>query len=193
MAVEVAFQSYQFLKEHYSKTLLKEREGKGDFNHESSNPKSRDKGGISHNYIHDLESLWWILVWTVFFYEKKPDPTDPTDPVDETSAKWAEAQRGSYNNLFPGDVNMKDRLSFLKVVDTFRGHIENVPPFFQGYAGIIKYLRALLVSEYNEVEKEVPAPVYFSGLSSPDVIHEYFLDKLLKREIENGDVVPIFK
>ena len=124
MAVEVAFQSYQFLKEHYSKTLLKEREGKGDFNHESSYPKDKDKGGINHNYIHDLESLWWILVWTVFVYEKKPDPIDP---VDETSARWAEVQRGSYNNLFPGDVNIKARLSFLKVVDTFQGHIENVP------------------------------------------------------------------
>ena len=187
MAIEVAFQSYQFRKP-ITMGLIKKRNKEGYFEAKYGKPKKPGRSGIYHNYAHDLESLWWILVWTVFVYEKKPDPIDP---VDETSARWA--QRGSYNNLFPGDVNIKGRLSFLKVVDTFQGHIENVPPFFQGHAGIIKYLRALLVSEYNEVEEEVPAPVYFSGLSGPDIIHEYFLDKLLKREIENGDVVPIFK
>ena len=44
MAVEVAFQSYQFLKEHYSKTLLKEREGKGREREEKGREEMERKG-----------------------------------------------------------------------------------------------------------------------------------------------------
>ena len=44
---------------------------------------------------------------------------------------------------------------------------------------------------YNLMEKDVPATVYFSS-SGSDIIHEDFLEKLSKREIEKGIVVPIW-
>ena len=57
---------------------------------EDDDTESLRKPGINHNYIHDLESLWWILVRTVFVYEKAPALTD------ETSARCVKAQRSSF-------------------------------------------------------------------------------------------------
>ena len=65
-------------------------EKEGFYSSEVGEPENADKIGIHHIYIHDLESLWWILVRTVFVYEKAPALTD------ETSARCAKAQRSSF-------------------------------------------------------------------------------------------------
>ena len=182
MAIEVACRSYLFLKPVLSFSHIRKTEKEGLYN---SKPENADGIGIHHNYIHDLESLWWILVWTAFVYEKMPDPTY------EMSAEWAEAQRTSYNILFPGDTYITDRQSFLTDDSTFKTRVKSVSPFLTGYARIIRYFRDLLLAEYNLMEKDVPATVYFSR-SGSDIIHKEFLRKLSKREIEKGIVVSIW-
>ena len=180
MAIEVACRAYHFMRQNLSRKILKEREKKGYFVGKHRNLNDTAEPGIHHNYIHDLESLWWILVWTTFVYEKKPY---------EMSAEWAEAQRTSYNILFPGNTCITDRLSFLNDDSTFNSRVKVVSPFLMGYADIIGYFRELLLAEYEEMEKGVPATIYFSGL---DTIHEDFLEKLLESEIEKGIVVSIW-
>ena len=185
MATEVACRAYHFLKTCRSKSLLREREKKGYYIEQNRELQNSAELGIHHNYIHDMESLWWILVWTAFVYEKMPDPTY------ETSAEWAKAQRTSYNILFPGDMYIIDRQLFLIDNSTFKARVKDVSPFLTGYARIIRYFRDLLLAEYNLMEKDVPATVYFSR-SGSDIIHEDFLEKLSKREIEKGVVVSIW-
>ena len=185
MAIEISTQSYQFSKPRRSRDHIREREEKGYFNEKYSKPRNPGVGGIYYNYVHDLESLWWILVWTAFVYEKMPDPTY------EMSAEWAKAQRSRYNILFPGDMYIIDRQLFLIDNSTFKARVKDVSPFLTGYARIIRYFRDLLLAEYNLMEKDVPATVYFSR-SGSDIIHEDFLEKLSKREIEKGIVVPIW-
>ena len=183
MAIEVACLAYRFLKRNLSRKILKERERKGYYTEKNQNLNDTPEPGIHHNYIHDLESLWWILVWTTFVYEKMPDPTY------EMSAEWAKAQRSRYNILFPGNLCIYGRFPFLKDVNVFEVRIKNISPFLEGYVHIVRYLRDLLLIEYDLMEKDVPAPIYFSG---SDAIHEDFLEKLSKREIEKGDVVSIW-
>ena len=185
MAIEVACRAYHFMRQNLSRKILKEREKKGYFVGKHRNLNDTAKPGIYHNYIHDLESLWWILVWTTFVYEKMPDPTY------EMSAEWAEAQRTSYNILFPGDTYITDRQLFLIDDSTFKSRINDVSPFLTGYIYIIRYFRDLLLVGYNLMEKDVPATVYFSR-SGSDIIHKGFLEKLSKREIEKGIVVSIW-
>ena len=185
MAIEVACRAYRFLKLNLSRKILKERERKGYYTEKNQNLNDTPEPGIHHNYIHDLESLWWILVWTAFVYEKMPDPTY------ETSAEWAKAQQTSYNILFPGDTYITDRQLFLTDNNTFNERINDVSPFLTGYTHIIRYFRYLLLAGYNLMEKDVPATVYFSR-SGSDIIHEDFLEKLSKREIEKGIVVSIW-
>ena len=108
MAIEVAFQMYQFLKQYQPK---REQEGGGpyssedddsgdgdssddtgedddgedddneDVDGEDDDTESLRKSDINHNYIHDLESLWRILVWSVFVYKKAPALTDETSSI----------------------------------------------------------------------------------------------------------------
>ncbi|PAV16415.1 hypothetical protein PNOK_0803500 [Pyrrhoderma noxium] len=207
-AIEVAFQMYQFLKQYQPK---REQEGGGPYSGEeddssdddssddsgdgdSSDDTSEDddsedddnedadgedddgedddgedgdteslrKPGINHNYIHDLESLWWILVRTVFVYEKAPALTD------ETSARRCGRSR------------------FLRDVNVFKSYMKKAPPFFKGYVRMIERFRILLLYEYNEVEKDVPAPIYFS---IPNTIHKEFLKELLKEKTKKGSAV----
>ena len=141
MAIEVAFQSYQFRKP-ITMGLIKKRNKEGYFEAKYGKPKKPGRSGIYHNYAHDLESLWWILVWTVFVYEKKPDPTD------ETSTKW-EAQQNSHNDLFPGDMDLNVRSSFLKDDNVFEEHMANVSSFFLGQCVIIDLFRVCLLCEYG--------------------------------------------
>ena len=183
MAIEVTCRSYLFLKPVFSSSLVKKMEKEGFYGSEIGEPENGDGTGIHHNYIHDLESLWWILVWTAFVYEKMPDPTY------ETSAEWAKAQRTSYNILFPGNLCIYGRFLFLKDVSVFEVRIKNISPFLEGYVHIVRYFRDLLLIEYDLMEKDVPAPIYFSG---SDAIHKDFLEKLSKREIEKGIVVSIW-
>ena len=147
-------------------------------------PESSGERGINHNYIHDLESLWWILVWTVFVYEKMPAL------ADETSANWVKGQRIGYFDLFPGNTINNNRLAFLKDVSAFKSYMVKVPPFFKEFVRIIIRFRTLLFYEYNEVEKNGPAPVYYS---SPNTIHRDFLKELLKKKIEKRNVFSVLK
>ena len=150
---------------------------------ENDDLEDSDEIGIYHNYIHDLESLWWILVWTVFIYKKS------TRRTDKTLEKRVKIQQRRYNNLFSGNMGFRSRSLYLRDYRVFERYMENVPPFFEGYARMIKYFRVLLLTEYDGVEKEVPAPVYLPG---PGAIHKEFLKKLLKRKIHKGKVVSIF-
>ena len=177
MAVEATYRSYQFLD-----PVCYLSYGSENDDSEDDNLESVDEIGILYNYIHDLESLWWILIWTVFVYEKAPVLTD------ETSTKFAEAQRSSYFSLFPADLNFGRRYTFLVDRGLFKRHMKNVPPFFKGYVRTIKHLRVLLLHKYTEVEKDVSGPIRLSG---PDVIHRNFLEGLSKREIEKGDIISV--
>ena len=155
MAIEVACRAYRFLKLNLSRKILKERERKGYYTEKNQNLNDTPEPGIHHNYIHDLESLWWILVWTTFVYEKMPDPTY------EMSAEWAKAQRSRYNILFPGDMYIIDRQLFLIDNSTFKARVKDVSPFLTGYARIIRYFRDLLLAEYNLMETSRHAPLSF--------------------------------
>ena len=157
--------------------------GDDDSDTEYYGPENSGERGINHNYIHDLESLWWILVWTVFVYEKMPAL------ADETSVNWVKGQRIGYFDLFPGNTINNNRLAFLKDVSAFKSYMVKVPPFFKEFVRIIIRFRTLLFYEYNEVEKNGPAPVYYS---SPNTIHREFLKELLKKKVKKGGVVSIW-
>ncbi|KAJ3733089.1 hypothetical protein DFJ43DRAFT_1223670 [Lentinula guzmanii] len=58
---------------------------------------------FNHNALHDIESVWWVLVYTILFNE------DPAGPSQNTSDR----QR-LMNELFDGQLNNNSRLSFLR-------------------------------------------------------------------------------
>ena len=95
-------------------------------------------------------------------------------------------QQSSYFYLFLGNINAVGRSRFLRDVNVFKSYMKKAPPFFKGYVRMIERFRILLLYEYNEVEKDVPAPIYFS---IPNTIHKEFLKELLKEKTEKGSAV----
>ncbi|PAV16428.1 Pkinase domain-containing [Pyrrhoderma noxium] len=88
---------------------------------ENDDLEDSDEIGIYHNYIHDLESLWWILVWTVFIYKT-------TRRTDKTLEKRVKIQQRRYNNLFSGNMGFRSRSLYLRDYRVFERYMENVPP-----------------------------------------------------------------
>ncbi|KAJ3733088.1 hypothetical protein DFJ43DRAFT_1117896, partial [Lentinula guzmanii] len=58
---------------------------------------------FNHNALHDIESVWWVLVYTILFNE------DPAGPSPNTSAR-----QHLMNELFDGQLNNNSRLPFLR-------------------------------------------------------------------------------
>ncbi|KAJ3710136.1 hypothetical protein DFJ43DRAFT_1142763 [Lentinula guzmanii] len=58
---------------------------------------------FNHNALHDIESVWWVLVYTILFNE------DTAGPSQNTSAR-----QHLMNKLFDGQLNNNSRLSFLR-------------------------------------------------------------------------------
>ena len=127
MAVEISRQSYLFAK--LSKDTA---EGKGldDYMQrqvdKKENPRTDDTPkGIYYNYIHDLESVWWIAVWALFNFEKKDAGTNKSDSQATRQRKF------NKDNLFSGTVGNKDRFDFLSVQTTYADTTGCLPKYFE--------------------------------------------------------------
>ncbi|KAJ3994430.1 hypothetical protein F5050DRAFT_1896542 [Lentinula boryana] len=58
---------------------------------------------FNHNALHDIESVWWVLVYTILFND------DPAGPSPNTSDR-----QHLMNKLFDGQFNTTSRLPFLR-------------------------------------------------------------------------------
>ena len=79
--------------------------------------KTRNKGnkklrGICANYIHDLESIWWIVIWTLFNYQEASMVASNGKEYRETS----EAQKNTISQLFNGVKANATRYFFLSML-----------------------------------------------------------------------------
>ncbi|KAL5479067.1 hypothetical protein ACEPAI_2355 [Sanghuangporus weigelae] len=65
---------------------------------------------FSHNDLHDLESLWWIAIWELFYHDEglKSDAEHPYDKGRDEQRKLAAAE------LFPRSSETDDRRCFLQ-------------------------------------------------------------------------------
>ncbi|EGO28868.1 hypothetical protein SERLADRAFT_366534 [Serpula lacrymans var. lacrymans S7.9] len=84
MAVEVDAKCYLFITWGYGEKLL-------------STPPFRMNG------LHDIESVWWILLWVIFYYTDQNHPT--VDPGN---------QRNTLQAIFPGVLGQSSRLMVAK-------------------------------------------------------------------------------
>ena len=178
MAVEVASRSLQFWTPKETKASLREQIRSRLTVNQISGWTSNVKSGIFHNYLHDLESLWWILVWSTFKYEKAPAMDD------EDSVGAALNQKTHYLSLFPGHR----RQSFLKDDTVFKEIVAQIPTSFHKQQEVIILYRLLLITEYFSEETGISKPVF---LSDPDPLHDVILASLLEREFVGLEVVSV--
>lgn len=192
MAIEVAKQGYSF-RPMRQRNLRKHLELRRIRSNDSGNiqlPRSTQaeensddsKCDFYHNHLHDLESLWWIFVWSAFVYEKAPAMDD------DESIELAAEQMQYYNLLFPSAISSEERVSFLAFEDTFFKYISYIPPSFHVQKEMIDIFRYVLVKAYQKSEEKITGPLHFS---SP-VVHEDIMGALIDVKFPDLEVVPVF-
>ncbi|KAL5479081.1 hypothetical protein ACEPAI_2369 [Sanghuangporus weigelae] len=107
----------------------------------------RDNPSFFHNGLHDLESLWWVALWILFFNR------DASDAVNEALDKSREL---AMNKLFPRTDEHEHCASLLESMARYVEAVGWMNGTFQVIGNSLNMLRALLVVKYKAFEATLP-------------------------------------
>ena len=177
MAVEVENQEYLYLEVNRESMLKACNVSSEDPYSLSSHrrPVKSDKQFWT-NYIHDLESIWWITVWILCRFQKHEKKRETLAPQGN-----------------PLDLECsKSRLKFLRHDPYFIKHIKKIPlPFLELKRFVIE-CRHTLGTTYkaNEINMEANSPIYMSDNCT---IHKEVLELLrsTRRKNDIDRIAPI--
>ena len=97
---------------------------------------------FAFNPVHDLESLWWIWVWVMYFYVHEDGVTLPPE------------QDKAFQSLFPKYIPTK------RLQNLMGGLEVNVPIAFRDIIHYIETIRGWLVNTYLDMEAGSLPPNY---------------------------------
>ena len=103
-----------------------------------------------HNDLHDLESLWWVGIWVLFF---NIDISDLDTRIDDRDIQW----RAAVSGLFPGTEDTSDRREFLEKMAIFERRTAWMSSRLRKVKKSFKYLGGWLLLKYLELEAHFPA------------------------------------
>ncbi|KAI5114573.1 hypothetical protein M0805_006563, partial [Coniferiporia weirii] len=162
MAVEVANRAYlhvilQNIKEvdvydaRISKLLSEAKASKEGGTDPDSPIKARIKAAATffYNELHDMESMWWIPIWILFFHDNEAQRE--TDGLKMANRSLCVQQ------LFPRNLNISDREKFLVDEMSFLTAVSCLPESFAHVVTMLDNPRSLLVRMYHESEAALPS------------------------------------
>jgi len=141
---------------------------------------------FAYNHLHDLESLWWVAVWIVF-YNQFRDPRQPNEEpisdLDEVEDRLQLAQI-----LFPPSmlyISRRDNFQkfFLKVCKELPSNKRTITNDFD-------VLRRNLIQHYVKVEAKLPQSIDLTA--SKDDIYEDFKNTFTLSREDYLDVTMTF-
>ncbi|KAJ3970465.1 hypothetical protein EV361DRAFT_848544 [Lentinula raphanica] len=103
---------------------------------------------FSYNPLHDLESIWWILVYVILFNDVDDERLRSPKP---------DSRQTMMNGLFHGQIDESGRQKFLRIMT--RGRIDTVQCLSSSFDPVLKLLVPLasrLVAAYTSSEKTHP-------------------------------------
>ncbi|KAK7433988.1 hypothetical protein VKT23_020452 [Stygiomarasmius scandens] len=122
---------------------------------------------FNHNDLHDLESLFWVLVWILFYRE------DCVNPLDKNLRQIRE---GKMSLFFPS--NFVNRQEFLNL----RNNPLTVSPSLFPVASVARAIGAVLIQAYTHAERELPGVPQVNIEEFPQA-HDALL-----RQLENAKI-----
>ncbi|KAJ3760773.1 hypothetical protein EV360DRAFT_39112 [Lentinula raphanica] len=179
MAAETLAQKYQFKKEDQLSDT-EEEDSPPDFGNTWANKQlvrdplasaqvSENTVAFYHNPLHDLESVWWIIIYIFFFND---DAGSQSIVPDARQSRQYHMER-----LFNGELENLARFPFLKEPDGLNEARQYLSTSFESALDLLEKFRTILKSAYRKFEKTFSNKIdnpYFS-------IHK----KLLKLVLEN--------
>ncbi|KAG9221354.1 hypothetical protein CCMSSC00406_0009931 [Pleurotus cornucopiae] len=141
MAVEVSLGAYQFEPRPVAEDALVTAT---DIPVININPPFRHP--FRHNALHDLESIWWLALWSIFRYYPDHVGADP---------EALKNQRRGYETLFSPNIAVdKERMSVLNT--RLPAIISSLSPPFYVMGQLALRLRNLLIFSYGIAEATLP-------------------------------------
>ncbi|KAJ3742824.1 hypothetical protein DFH05DRAFT_1421802 [Lentinula detonsa] len=122
---------------------------------------------FAYNPLHDLESVWWIIVYVLFF----------NDDVSISSSDPTHRQR-KMQELFHGRLDVNDRQVFLRDFNRLPDAQCYLSPSFGPALAILTELADVLTTAYANSEKTYPTKIDDRSF----IVHDDFLDPLLSEE-----------
>ena len=114
--------------------------------------------GVWANYIHDLESIWWIAVWTFLAFQGASEANSETGSNEEV----IKHQTYYLSTLFRGTMDNDDRPSFFTIDDSFvevMGGMDSVPDSLATLGTAIIQIRYMLIECYKAEARKGNNPV----------------------------------
>jgi hypothetical protein len=142
---------------------------------------------FSHNHLHDLESLWWVAVWVVFynyFSEETPSHDRPSFTL-----KDAQGQLKLAGTLFPPILDSSTRRHGFQL-RKFQNLCDQLPRNKKPIYDRLNLLRRIIISHYSVIEAGYPLSV--DPNSSKDDIYNNFIRVFSTLKTVSHDLVLDF-
>ena len=107
---------------------------------------------FSHNHLHDLESLWWVTVWVVFYHSF----SEGTTPHDRLTLQDANDQLNLAEKLFPPVVDSSTRQINFTIYGSFEKICDQLPSNKKDANFCLEFLREHLIKHFRAIEAEYP-------------------------------------
>jgi Fungal protein kinase len=183
MSIEVAAQTYLFVPPA-PRTMLDDffsARKQGEWMAQTEVP-------FSHNHLHDLESLWWVAVWMVF-YNYFSEGTPSRDPPSLTLQDAEDLLRLA-EILFPPMLSSTGRQIGFQHPTSFLRTCDQLPRNETVIYGGLNHLRQLLISNYSDIEAGYPLSV--DPNTSKDDIYDDFTRVFSRLKTVSQDLVLNF-
>ena len=116
-------------------------------NHVQQRVNLQEQQQFLHNYLHDIEGLFWIAAWVLFY-------THPVSrPLDASDLPRAKKQLQAADRIFPSTLDgSNDRSEFLSHDPTFRMHASFLPEEYAPLTAVLSHVQFNLRKMYMSME-----------------------------------------
>ena len=137
-----------------------------------------------HNHLHDLESLWWVAVWVVFYNNfSEPDPS--------FTLPDAEYRLDIVRKLFPPTLDNTTRQNGFRLPTLFRKICDGLPHNTGEIYDSLDLIREFLINHYEVIEAGFPQSIDIDASNNDiyDAFTEGFSDL---QSLSDGLVLHFF-
>ena len=169
MSIEVAEHKYLFHSESFAEEGLTAKEEMQIA--EIKRKTSLAKFPFAHNYLHDLESLWWVAVWIVFYNDfRTPQQLDKDEFLSDGKLQLLQARI-----LFPSAMHKTSRRDGFQI--DFPEIFVELPKSKHVICDALNILRQRLIKRYKLVETTLPHSIDTSAFEDEiyDTFKEFFV------------------
>ena len=156
---------------------------------ESESSQANKGSGICYNYIHDIESVWWIMVWALFSFEKKARSGN-----DVLDSLLSGTRRDNKRTLFPGTLTSGERYLFIQKESHFSNAVNGcIPQYFSDLTDTVRVLRKVIVKTYKKKEIDEPEVIKFDSSKDDGDMdpHRAFISTLRDTLMEDFEIVLV--